>query len=620
VDRGQAVVIAGAILALTASTAAGAVDRGAAGIPAVFPTPQSLVVRGAPIAVPATVALVAPRSADPAAVASVETTLTNAGAVVSRSAAAARLTVYLGRNPRIETALRVRDAHALPAGGYVLVAGRVASRSVIVLDGADAAGSFYAAVTFDQLLNGRRTIPALAIRDWPSFGSRGVVEGFYGAPWSQPARLAALDYLGRHKLNLYMYLPKDDPNVRAGWRTPFTSSALSSVRTLVARAARNHVTFNYGLSPGDSICYSAPEERAALIAKLQSLARVGVRSFTLAFDDIDVARLPCLADVQAYGVGTAALAAAQSALVTAVAGTLAGSKLVVVPTEYSGVESTGYKQTLAAGLPPGVTVQWTGLYPVSTSIASADATAASAAYGHPLLLWDNYFVNDLLPGYLVLGPYAGRDATLSQQTQGVTIDPMNEAELSHVGMFTTADFAWNPTSYDPARSWTGALREIAGPDPVALAALRTFASANYGSPLAATQAPALVAAMDDFWRRWYAGDPNAGGTLGPMLRRLRDAPATIRARAQDTAFLEEAKPWLDATEQWGTAAVAALDLLSARKNGQTERAAADEQAARASRERATLMVVPNSSPPASIRIAGGALSDFVHYALRGYGP
>lgn len=588
--------------------------------PSIWPTPQSLVIHKGSAAVTARADLVIRGPADAAAVTTVRTALWKSGATVAGSGSAAdgRLTVIVGRDRGVERALGATGASDLPAGGYVLAAGRVKGRDVVILDGADSAGQYYAAQTFRQLIDERASIPFVTIRDWPSLTSRGVVEGFYGRPWSAASRLATLDYLGQHKANLYLYLPKDDPYVRGDWRSALPTPYLGYMRQLAARATRDHITFAYGVSPGDSVCYSSPDDRNALVAKLRSLDDAGVHSFVLAFDDIDPTRPLCQSDIDAFGTGPTALASAQAAFVRAVAPP--GRALSVVPTEYSGFVGTPYQRTLAALLPRDVVVQWTGPSVVSSGITTADLSQAGAVYTHPLLVWDNLFVNDLLPGYLVLGPFSGRSASLGTVARGLVVNPLNQVEASRIGLFTATDFSWNTEAYRPARSWTASLREAAGPDPEAVAALRTFAEANFGSPVLGTEAPKLAAATGLYWKRWNAGDADAGVPLTPLFTRLRDAPAIVRERVRDRALVAEISPWLDATALWGSSAAAAVDLMKARRAGQADRAAADEQLARSARSQATLMNVPGSSPPASIRIAGGVLSDFVHYALRGYGP
>ncbi|MDQ1597262.1 MAG: hyaluronoglucosaminidase, partial [Microbacteriaceae bacterium] len=85
----------------------------------------------------------------------------------------------------------------LPAEGYAL---RLHQGGVVIA-GADAAGEFHGRATLQQLQqlavaqNGRMT--QLDIRDWPTLPSRGIMEGFYGPPWSHEDRLEMLRFAGR---------------------------------------------------------------------------------------------------------------------------------------------------------------------------------------------------------------------------------------------------------------------------------------------------------------------------------------------------------------------------------------------------------------------------------------
>jgi len=625
----------GALFATLLASTGGAQARAGSplALPAVFPVPKSISVRTGQVAVSGSVTVVTTVSSDAPAVALVRRVLAATGAsevrVTTTPPAQAKrgVTVYVGRNQAAERALRVPGASGLPAGGYVLAAGSAPTgRGLIVLDGVDGAGQFYAAQTLRQLLAQHSSLHDVVIRDWPSFASRGVVEGFYGTPWSLQDRLSTLDFLGAHKLNLYMYAPKDDPGLRATWQDPYTPVALHELQRLVDRAKQNHVTFNFAISPGLSVCYSSVDDETKLIQKLTAVWALGVRSFTVAFDDIDPTHLNCDADRAKFGDGDTSLASAQAYLlneidtnfVSAHAGAM---PLIAVPTEYSGLAATPYQLTLATSLNADIVVQWTGKYGVSTAITGGDASAATQIYGHHVLLWDNYFVNDYAPGQLVLGPYCGRDKSLSSSTMGVAIDPMDQPESSKIGLFTVADYTWNPDAYDTTRSWDAALREFAGSDTKGLAALQTFADANYASPVDPLHAPLLMNALTTFWQQWYANqDISAATPLGAIFRGIRDSPAVIRARVPDPAFIAEVSPWLDATATWGQAAVAALDLLVARRTGDQDRAAADEETVRTLRTQAQSFVWNGTTPPTPVQVAGDALSLFVHYALRGYGP
>ena len=59
---------------------------------------------------------------------------------------------------------------------------------------------------------------------------KGVIEGFYGRPWSQSQRLELLERMQQLGLNTYLYCPKDDLKHRALWREPYTAEELLGLR------------------------------------------------------------------------------------------------------------------------------------------------------------------------------------------------------------------------------------------------------------------------------------------------------------------------------------------------------------------------------------------------------
>ena len=619
-------LICGVVLAVFWSVAQAASEASPVALADVRPTPREIHAREGVVSVPARVALVATAAVEPSTVALVHRSLRDSGATVVRRAKAGDaedLTVVVGRDARAATGLHVTNAKALPSGGYVLAAGRIGRRQVVLLDGADAAGAYYGAQTLGQILDGRRSISSFEIRDWPSFPRRGVVEGFYGAWWTPQTTLAVLDFMGRHKLNLFQYRPMDETWIRARWRDPIPPSAAAKIRAFVRRAESNHVTFNVGISAGETICYSSPPDLAAIEARLTALWHIGVRSFTVAFDDINAAYPGCAADGTAFGTGGGGLARAQAHVLNRIDDAFihthrGAGPLLAVPSEYSGASSSPYKMALRGSLQRDIIVQWTGPYTISESISGPAAKSAKAVYGHDMVIWDNYFVNDYLPGTLVLGPYVERDALLSRHAVGIVSDPPNQSEPAKLGLSMLADYAWNDSAYDPERSWLASLRELAGSnDATLINALKTFASVSARPAAGNRQAPHdLQQAMDAFWKDGDAEAP----ALRARLAKLRDAPAVIRTRMRNPVFIVEVKVWLDITELWAGAAVDALDALVAHRAGQPERDTTLQASAREKRQQALFLTVPGVIPPASLQIAGNIIESFVHYALRGYGP
>lgn len=53
----------------------------------------------------------------------------------------------------------------------------------------------------------------------PDFKVRGVIEGFYGTPWTHEQRLRGLAHFSDFGFNRYLLAPKDDPWHRYDWRS-----------------------------------------------------------------------------------------------------------------------------------------------------------------------------------------------------------------------------------------------------------------------------------------------------------------------------------------------------------------------------------------------------------------
>src|SRR3984957_19436437 len=112
-----------------------------------------------------------------------------------------------------------------------------------------------------------------------AFAVRGIVEGFYGSPWTHRARLDAISFLAPRGLNAYVYAPKDDAKHRADWRIPYDAEERARFRELAAHAAAHDARFGFAISPGLDVTYEAADDRAAILDKLKPLLDAGVPWF-----------------------------------------------------------------------------------------------------------------------------------------------------------------------------------------------------------------------------------------------------------------------------------------------------------------------------------------------------
>jgi hyaluronoglucosaminidase len=378
---------------------------------------------------------------------------------------------------------------------------------------------------------------------------RGVIEGFYGPPWSQSSRLTVLEFVAERGMNAYVYAPKSDAKHRHCWRDAYDPDELARLEELARHTSSLGIRFGFALSPGLDIDYGDDRDRAALVDKLAPLLDAGVEWVVLALDDIPNRR---------------GLAADQAELCAWLLDTLhagrPGTHLTLVPTEYVGTRPTPYLRTLAGVLPPTVDVMWTGPTVCSPVIRAEDARAwADALGGRRPVLWDNYPVNDsTMERSLHLGPYHGREPELTDALDGVLCNPMVQAHASQVALATAADYLRAPQRYDPEESWFAALDAVGGTRAAALRALATACADGPLLPAEQLEVHALVTAVEA--AADGPGWPDAVAALRDHLSAVRDARRAW-ADTTDDPLGDEIAPWLAHGAVESEAGLAALRLL-----------------------------------------------------------
>ncbi len=432
----------------------------------------------------------------------------------------------------------------------------------------DADGLYYAKQTLSQLLTGVEgaqdaqrdpfpakdmesvarlgKLPVGSIVDWPDMPYRGVVEGYYGIPWSEGARKSLFAFFGRNKMNMYIYAPKDDPYHHGhGCYAPYPPEKAEEIRRLVQSARENHVRFVWAIHPSNTVRWAEQEGKQqleALCRKMEIMYGMGVRDFGILVDDSsgEISRAERQVTLVNYLVENFIRKHAD-----------VSQTVVMCPTGYNrSWANVDALRELGAKLAPEARIMWTG-DTVVHDITLMGQRWVNEHVGRPTFIWWNWPCNDFKPGRLSMGrAYGlGTEEEMKRQMSGFVANPMQQAEASKVGLFGVACYAWNITRFDSLGSWETGIKRLY---PKHCAAMQVFCDHNsyllpnnhgYEREESVRIAPAAQqfmksldqekvddkAAMQlaaEYWRMQEAakelreGEPELNAEIGPWLKRF----------------------------------------------------------------------------------------------------
>jgi len=434
----------------------------------------------------------------------------------------------------------------------------------IIIAGNDDAGTFYGVQTFLQLAAGPHISP-VTIKDYPNVAERGVVEGFYGNPYSFEDRLRLFDFMGRNKMNAYIYGPKNDPYHGFGnkWREPYPEEKAIEIKKLIDVAHSNKVNFIWAVHPGNNISWDdkdgdgVVDDFKACVNKFQKMYDLGVRSFAVFFDDIG-------------GIGTDA--ANQAKMMNYLNDNFIKQMpdvhpLILCPTQYNERRTKGdYMDILKTQMDTSIRIMWTGKS-VIHQIDKETMDWINPRMGRKAYIWWNYPVTDYSLDRLLMGAVTYNGQDIAPQLAGFVANPMEYAEASKVALFSIADYCWNMQAYDAKASWRKAMQYLM---PGTTEAFKVFCenneALNPGEFIKnADESAAFKRVADDF-RANYTTQKNTTA-LVEQFESFRKASAALLGSSDNLPMLDEIRPWVqvfDIMAQKGLAMTQMNNALAAK--------------------------------------------------------
>lgn len=289
----------------------------------------------------------------------------------------------------------------------------------------------------------------------------GVLEGFYGRPWTMTQRLELFTWMKQWGMNTYMYGPKDDLKMRAVWRELYSQYELKDLRVLLKECNNKNIDFVYTIAPGLDIGYADPKDTEALKKKIHHLIKEGVKHFCILFDDIPFAMSKN--DQERFGSFAKAQAYVSNELFKHIR-TYTKGLFLFCPTDYCArmtkpsVRKSQYLQELGDSLHKDIDIFWTGPEIVSETIPTVTIKELARVLKRKPLIWENFHANDYDIRRVYLGPFTGRQNSLRSQVRGILSNPNNEFEANFIPLRTLSLYA-KQKNYQTRKAYQQALKE-----------------------------------------------------------------------------------------------------------------------------------------------------------------
>lgn len=293
----------------------------------------------------------------------------------------------------------------------------------------------------------------------------GIIEGYYGRPWSWDMREAQARFFAQRGYSSYIYAPKADKRLRKQWREDHPQDEADRLSRMAKLCAELGMGFGVGLSPYEAYRDFGEETQSALARKVQFFDALGCTELALLFDDMKGDQ-PDLADVQ---VRMAHFVAEHSR----------AKRLIVCPTVYTddamlqrayGPFPPDYLEALGAGLDPSFEIYWTGEEVCSREYSPGHLARVTEQLRRRPTLWDNYPVNDGvgMSPFVYLRAFTGRPSSIGPHLASHMVNPCLQPVLFRIPALTLVESYERGEAYEYMRAWMRAADEVAGPDVAAL--------------------------------------------------------------------------------------------------------------------------------------------------------
>ena len=357
-------------------------------------------------------------------------------------------------------------------------------KAEVVILGEHSDATFFGLASLEQILErGTQQLPAVTLFDYADQQSRGLVEGYYGYPYSLAVKKTLMRFMMRLKMNTYMYGAKSDMYHSAKWEQPYPKTLTQTdleygrmsqdmVKDLAKTSQATKVNFIWAIHPGNAFV-NQPNVVNRIMTKFSSMYDLGVRQFAIFVDDVGVptSEADCKTNADHLTAVQKAIDAKWNK-----AGSTPEDRvrpLHFVPQVYtlSWVGQADRKRFFKAlsAVPSDITIYTTG-WGVWTVPNSRDLATMNEELGRPVAWWWNYpcndnadeqiYTSDMYTNFMEMRA-VDNNARMEKSLKnglGVVSNPMQQGMVSRIALFSVADYAWNNAAFNNMTSWKKAFK------------------------------------------------------------------------------------------------------------------------------------------------------------------
>lgn len=513
----------------------------------IYPTPHEQVAGTGTVSLTPTVTLVSESGIDNYTVDRARQVLTEAGLTVevSSTPSMAQSNVYLGvagsggaADARATALGLKRDVFAL-AGKYdrhlLSLSDAGNGHADIIALGETTDATFFALASLEQVFDtGTSSLTPATLYDYADQKSRGLVEGYYGYPYSVSVKKDLMRFMMRYKMNTYLYGAKSDPYHSQKWQDAYPTTITEEqekngwltqdmLKDITRESHETKVNFIWAIHPGNNFVGDNNVVNN-IMSKYSKMYNLGVRQFAVFVDDVSVPS--STTDMATNAKRVTDLQKAMEAKWNVAGASPADTvkPLHFVPQIYcrafagSQEQHDNFFRALSA-TPSYVTIYTTGNGVWSVPNES-DLSTPATPLGRNVAWWWNYPCNDNADGQIYtmdmrsnfydmpqVNSNANPPASLNN-SMGLVSNPMQQGEVSKTPLFSVAALAWNTGAFDNSATWEASFKAVLPGNEAAQQAYRYLAPyLRYNDPEELSQlfsaykrskdATALLARMDE---------------------------------------------------------------------------------------------------------------------------